>query len=63
MRKEIQNDDLYLFVSNLIENRINFNYLFNDSFKGNIKDFLCYNFFLNVFEWKRYVECVKIIVG
>ena len=63
MRKDIQNDDLHLFASNLIENRINFNHLPNDSPKGNIKDFPRHNFSLNVPEWKRYAECAKIIVG
>ena len=63
MRREIQNDDLHLFASNLIENRINFNHLPNDSPKGNIKDFPRHNFSLNVPEWKRYAECAKIIVG
>jgi len=63
MRKEIQNDDLHLFASNLIENRIDFNHLPNDSPKGNIRDFPRHNFSLNVLEWKRYAECAKIIVG
>ena len=53
MRKDIQNDDLHLFASNLIENRINFNHLPNDSPKGNIKDFPRHNFSLNVPEWKK----------
>lgn len=61
MRKEIQNKDLHLFASNLIENKINFNHQPNDNPKGNIKDFPRYNFSLNVPEWKRYAECTKII--
>lgn len=50
-----------MFVSILIENRVNFNYLFNDNFRGNVKDFCLYIFFFNISEWKIYVECVKII--
>ena len=42
--KILKNDDLHLFASNLIENRINFNHLPNDSPKGSIKDFPRHNF-------------------
>ena len=56
MRKEVQNEDLHLFASNLTENRINFNHLPNDNPWGNF-------FSLNVNEWKTYAECAKIIVG
>ena len=61
--KILKNDDLHLFASNLIENRINFNHLPNDRPRGNIKDFPGHNFSLNVPEWKRYAECAKIILG
>ena len=63
MRKEVQNEDLHLFASNLIENRINFNHLPNDNPRGDIKDFRRHNFSLNVNEWKTYAECAKVIVG
>ena len=39
MRKEVQNEDLHLFSSNLLENRVNLNHLPNDNLRGSIKDF------------------------
>lgn len=63
MRKEIQNEDLHLFASNLIENRLNFSHLPNEHPKGNIEDFPRNNFSLNVNEWQRYASSAKIIVG
>ena len=50
MRKEIQNDDLHLFASNLIENRVSFNHLPNDKPKGNLKELSRNTFSLNVNE-------------
>ena len=55
--------DLHLFASNLIENRVNFNHLPNDTPKGNIANFSRRNFFLSVTEWKMYAETAKVIVG
>jgi len=62
MRKEIQNEDLHLFASNLTENRLNFSHLPNKHPKGNIEDFPRNNFSLNVNEWQRYASSAKIIV-
>ena len=50
MRKDIQNMDLHLFSSSLIENRVNFNHLLNDTPKGNIANFPRRNFSLSVTE-------------
>lgn len=63
MRKEIQNEDLHLFASNLIENRVNFCDLPNENPKGNIDNLPCSTFSLNVNEWKQYAETAKILVG
>jgi hypothetical protein len=63
MRKEIQNEDLHLFASNLIENRVCFNHLPNDKPKGDIKQFPRKNFSLNVNEMRRYVDRAKTLVG
>ena len=63
MRNDIQHMDLHLFASNLIENRVNFNHLPNDTPKGNIANFPRRNFSLSVTEWKMYAETAKVIVG
>ena len=63
MRKDIQNEDLHLFASNLIENRVNFSHLPNVNPKGNILTFPRHNFSLTVNEWKKYAEAGKILVG
>ena len=55
MRKDVQNEDLHLFASNLIENRVNFSHLPNVHPKEDIV-----NFSLNVDEWKVYINCAKI---
>ena len=62
IRKEIQNEDLHLFASDLIENRVSFNHLPNDKPKGDIKQFPRKNFSLNVNEMRRYVDR-KTLVG
>lgn len=63
MRKDVQNEDLHLFASNLIENRVNFAHLPNDHPKGNIVNFPRHRFSLNITEWKLYIDCAKIIVA
>ena len=63
MRKDIQNEDLHLFASNLIENRINFSHLPNVQPKGDIVNFPRHHFSLNVNEWKLYINSAKILVG
>ena len=63
MRKDIQNQDLHLFASNLIENRVNFSHLPNDHPKGDILSFPRHKFSLNVSEWKEYAKSAKVLVG
>lgn len=63
MRKDIQNEDLHLFASNLIENRVNFGCLSNNHPKQDILHFPRHKFSLNVNEWKMYGESAKILVG
>lgn len=60
MQKDIMNEDLHLFASNLIENRLIFSHLPNENPKGNIKDLPCSTFSLNVPEWKQYAENAKV---
>ena len=63
MRKDVQNEDLHLFASNLIENRVNFSHLPNVRPKGDIVNFPRHHFSLNVAEWKVYINCAKILTG
>ena len=63
MRKDVHNEDLHLFASNLIENRVNFQYLPNDSPLGDIKTCPRSKFHLNVQEWKRFAETAKVLVA
>jgi hypothetical protein len=63
MRKGLQNDDLHLFATNLIENRIDFNHVPNDSPLGDIKTFARNKFSPSASEIKKYAECVKVLVG
>ena len=62
-RKDIQNDDLHLFASNLIENRVNFSHLPNDRPKGDIVHLPRHKFSLTVSDWKMYAESSKVLVG
>ena len=63
MRKDVQNEDLHLFASNLIENRLNFAHLPNDHPKADIVCFPWHKFSLNVGEWKMYADSAKMLVG
>ena len=63
MRKDVQNEDLHFFASNLIENRTNFSHLPNVHPKGSIATFPRHHFSLNVNEWKTYINCAKVLVG
>lgn len=63
MRKDVQNEDLHLFASNLIENRVNFSHLPNVHPKEDIVNFPRQHFSLNVDEWKVYINCAKILTG
>ena len=63
MRKGLQNDDLHLFATNLIENRIDFNHVPNDSPLGDIKTFPRNKFSPSSSEIKKYAECAKVLVG
>ncbi len=63
MRNDVQNEDLHLFASNLIENRINFQHLSNDSPLCDIKSFSRSHFQLNVQEWKNFAQTAKVLVG
>ena len=63
MRINIQNEDLHLFATNLIENRLTFSHLPNEKPKGNIKDLLRSTFSLSMNEWRQYADNAKVIVG
>ena len=63
MRKDVQNEDLHLFASNLIENCVNFQHLPNDSPLGDIKTCPRSKFHLNVHEWKRFAETANVLVA
>jgi hypothetical protein len=63
MRNDVRNEDLHLFASNLIEDRINFQNLSNDSPLGGIKSFPRSHFQLNLQEWKHFAGTFKVLVG
>ena len=62
-RKDVRNEDLHLFATNLIENRVNFQHLPNVSPLHDIKALPRSKFLLNVEEWKKYAESAKILVA
>ena len=55
MRKEVQNDELNRFASNLIENRVSFKDLPNDEPKGDISQFKVKQTVLSKDEWSAYI--------
>ena len=63
LRKDVRNEDLHLFATNLIENRVSFQHLPNISPFDNIKFLPRSKFLLSVEEWKRYAESAKVLVG
>ena len=63
MRKGIGNEDLHLFATNFIENRLSFRHLPNDSPLGDIKTLTRDKFSPSVAELKKYAQCAKILVG
>lgn len=63
MRLELKNEDLHLFASNLIQNRISFNHLPNDKPKGDIKKLPRSVFSLNLNEWRQYAYSAKVLVA
>ena len=62
-RKDVRNEDLHLFATNLIENRVNFQHLPNVSPLHDIKALPRSKFLLNVEEWEKYAESAKILVA
>ena len=63
MRKNVQNEDLNLFASNLIENRVCFKHLPNDTPKGSISKFQVNQAVLNKDEWESYIYSSAVIVS
>ncbi|CAB4016842.1 Hypothetical predicted protein [Paramuricea clavata] len=54
MQMNIQNEDVHLFATNVIE---------NGKPKGNIKYLPCSTFSLSMNEWRQYADNAKVIVG
>ena len=63
MRKDINNEDLHMFATNLIENRIQFRNLPNEDPKADIKLLPRSKFSLDIGEWKIYLRNAKILVS
>ena len=63
MTKDIQNEDLHLFASNIIVNRINFDHLQNESPKRDLKTAPNEIFTLNIQDLKVLKENFKVLVS
>ena len=63
MRSDKQNEDLHLFSTNLIGNRIDFSYLQNDDSLCDIRLLRKSKFSLDFSEWGQYVKTSKILIG
>ncbi|XP_057312277.1 uncharacterized protein LOC130653781 [Hydractinia symbiolongicarpus] len=63
LRKSINNEDLHLLASNLIENRITFNHLPNDHPKENLRTISRCRFIPSRKEWEEYTKTSAVIVG
>ena len=63
MRKTTQNEDLHLFSSNFIGNRVSFINLPNEQPKCDICELSNNNFSLSIPEWREYIRTSKIIIG
>ena len=59
MRKNVQNEDLHMFSSNLIENRIDFKHLPNDKPQGKISELKFEKVVPNKDDWANFASsCV-----
>ena len=63
MRQEVQNDDLHLFASNLIKNRIDFKDLPNDKPLGKISNLRVSQLVPNKEEWEHFSASCQILIA
>lgn len=63
MRSDNDNEDLHLFATNFLENRINFTNLPNVTPRADITTVLRSKFTLNQAEWKAYISTTKILIA
>ena len=62
MRKDVQNEDLHLFSSNLIQNRINFKDLPNEKPLGKISELKMEKIVPNQAEWAHFSSTCQVLV-